>query len=585
MSCPPGKIINPASGRCVQIKGKIGQSVVAAQEAEKLKTRQSKHEAAVEQPTEKKQVCKHGKHYNKAMDECECPTDKINNPATERCVLRSGALGQKILTQKKRQDEITIRPILKPVEPPKPPTPRRRKPMDRRDPFADEDELVDGDEDEQKDVKPCPPNKIRNVTGRCVKRDGAIGKRIGQAPTAIHLPRCKRITGPLSFTYHTSTTYGKQFLIFGDQHKQGASCNNENAALDVSEWIKRLITDNPYVLFDVFLESDTKESSDAFNANYWRYGVSLQPFGSSLEKVINLFADQCAYLRYPNGEGYAVGAVKRVPDVCSYANTRVHYSDIRTRWTQPYEFLIHNLTSLFEYDEAGDEGAVALQSFRLVQSQGLVMSQLRGTSAKDLKEKCGITDLLSRIEEKRVVDVLNREFTPYTKRLETLDPVLMYEEAEKLTQACLAGNGLQYVRKLKLESGRSNRGIFTQERILYLVEALACYMDWYLMAGVFSQFNLTHTAQNLKTQAVQDELEQKEKKTRLVARKQREIQEQVTQTPEPRFVIIYAGEEHVKKYRKVLSLLKCIERRFPLTAGMDRCIDVSSWSSTLPVTV
>lgn len=72
-----------------------------------------------------------------------CPPDKIMNPATRRCVLRTGAIGRKL------EKEMAA------PAPPAPPVPVAA--------------ASDG----------CPPGKIRNPkTRRCVKRDGAIGKKL-----------------------------------------------------------------------------------------------------------------------------------------------------------------------------------------------------------------------------------------------------------------------------------------------------------------------------------------------------------------------------------------------------------------------
>lgn len=57
--CPPDKIINPATGRCVLKTGKIGRTIL----------------------------------------QTPCPPDKVRNPTTKRCVKKTGAIG-KTLQQK-----------------------------------------------------------------------------------------------------------------------------------------------------------------------------------------------------------------------------------------------------------------------------------------------------------------------------------------------------------------------------------------------------------------------------------------------------------------------------------------------------
>lgn len=78
-----------------------------------------------------------------------CPPDKIMNPATGRCVLRTGAIGRKLAKE-------IAAPAVAVEAAPAVPAPAAAP-------------VSDG----------CPPGKIRNPkTRRCVKRDGAIGKKL-----------------------------------------------------------------------------------------------------------------------------------------------------------------------------------------------------------------------------------------------------------------------------------------------------------------------------------------------------------------------------------------------------------------------
>jgi len=59
-SCPPDKILNPATKRCVSKTGAIGKKLM--------------------------EVVKN-----------HCPHDKILNPATKRCVSKTGVIGKKLM--------------------------------------------------------------------------------------------------------------------------------------------------------------------------------------------------------------------------------------------------------------------------------------------------------------------------------------------------------------------------------------------------------------------------------------------------------------------------------------------------------
>ena len=71
VKCPAGKIINPASGRCVDRDGKKGKEILKSQK--------------------KKSSTK------------KCPAGKIINPASGRCVDRDGKKGKEILKSLKRK--------------------------------------------------------------------------------------------------------------------------------------------------------------------------------------------------------------------------------------------------------------------------------------------------------------------------------------------------------------------------------------------------------------------------------------------------------------------------------------------------
>lgn len=71
--CPEGKIRNPSTGRCVDMKGTIGKKL-----SKKQRSKSSSSTSKKSKP---------------------CPSGKIRNPATGRCVSRTSALG-KVLSKK-----------------------------------------------------------------------------------------------------------------------------------------------------------------------------------------------------------------------------------------------------------------------------------------------------------------------------------------------------------------------------------------------------------------------------------------------------------------------------------------------------
>lgn len=74
--CPADKICNPATGRCVLKRGKLGKSILASKNGIVNKPKNAKTKAKATCPP--------------------CSADKICNDKTARCVLKTGSIGKKI---------------------------------------------------------------------------------------------------------------------------------------------------------------------------------------------------------------------------------------------------------------------------------------------------------------------------------------------------------------------------------------------------------------------------------------------------------------------------------------------------------
>lgn len=99
-----------------------------------------------------------------------CKPDQIRNPASGRCVSKTGAIGKKLIAGNKTP--VKPKTVVKRVVP----------------------QVI------PKTTNECPPNKIRNpASGRCVSKSGAIGKRLLAAtqitpkPTTILEPKNKQL--------------------------------------------------------------------------------------------------------------------------------------------------------------------------------------------------------------------------------------------------------------------------------------------------------------------------------------------------------------------------------------------------------
>lgn len=95
--CPPGKIRNPATGRCVKKDGKIGKELMKAKKSKKPK---------------------------KSKSEKICSDDQILNPATGRCVKKDGKIGKQLLGEKPaKKKPAKEKPKKKPAKKSKKPVP------------------------------------------------------------------------------------------------------------------------------------------------------------------------------------------------------------------------------------------------------------------------------------------------------------------------------------------------------------------------------------------------------------------------------------------------------------------------------
>ena len=82
--CPPDKVLNPATSRCVSRTSKLGKSILQ-QPPVVIKPQQEQKQPA--QPTK------------------QCPPDKVLNPASSRCVSRTSKLGKTILQEQRMEPE------------------------------------------------------------------------------------------------------------------------------------------------------------------------------------------------------------------------------------------------------------------------------------------------------------------------------------------------------------------------------------------------------------------------------------------------------------------------------------------------
>ncbi len=179
--CPSDKILNPKTDRCVLKSGKIGKELVHFQR------KSTKRKPTESKPSEHKPEAK------------ECASDKILNPKTGKCVLRSGKIGQEILKSIQHK-------------------PTGDKPIQSK-----------------KEIKECASDKVLNPkTGKCVLKSGKIGqeilknkpgveqkpveyKPIEQKPVEQKLIQSKKETKPIDDEYIANAIKNNTWFIITEE--------------------------------------------------------------------------------------------------------------------------------------------------------------------------------------------------------------------------------------------------------------------------------------------------------------------------------------------------------------------------------
>lgn len=104
--CPPGKVRNPDTGRCVSKSGKIGKKILEEESDDipiaRRPKRTSKRSASKKRSPSKKRASarRAPKRASSKKRASPCPSGKVRNPKTGRCVSKTGKIGKSILSKK-----------------------------------------------------------------------------------------------------------------------------------------------------------------------------------------------------------------------------------------------------------------------------------------------------------------------------------------------------------------------------------------------------------------------------------------------------------------------------------------------------
>ena len=274
--CPENKILNPVTNKCVLKTGRIGKKI--------LKDTNSRT---------------HTKHTLISNGKKICPENKILNNATNKCVLKTGRIGKKLLKDiNSTASRSTIRSRSRRRSRP------RSRPRSRR-------------RSRSKDKKICPENKILNpVTNKCVLKSGKIGKNILNVPTqtVVSKPVAKYINGPYTLSKHHSDKYNKTIYIFGEYHGNDFQCSEVfkkgQVSVDITDYLHTLFS-NTDVFIDFYLEDPLPED------------YKLKP------KHTFSFGKEVSIMNYLRHEFRDCTNPKKRSNCPYYKNMRAHVVDIR----------------------------------------------------------------------------------------------------------------------------------------------------------------------------------------------------------------------------------------------------------------
>ena len=91
-TCPPNKVLNPKSGRCVSKTGRIGRKLSESQNNKPVRRRSSSRRSSIQRRRSSRRRSRSRSSVNKT-----CPPNKVLNPKSGRCVSKTGIIGKKLL--------------------------------------------------------------------------------------------------------------------------------------------------------------------------------------------------------------------------------------------------------------------------------------------------------------------------------------------------------------------------------------------------------------------------------------------------------------------------------------------------------
>ena len=436
-----------------------------------------------------------------------CKDNQLRNPSTGRCVNKDGKIGKEILKTKALLKTPPKKTPPKKTPPKK--TPPKKTPPKKKSP-------------KKKSPKKTPPKKTppkkcdvyeiwNPSTGRCVKKEGKVGKEIlkniekkekedkekeeEKMSNKIINTKWTYLSVPVTVSEHFSAKYNKHIYIFGDYHDRNIICpigsNKENTVyfLDLLKSFTILKnSDNTPKVIDYFFELSFKNKIIPY----------IKPFGKGYFKDVNKMFDNCLQLK---------------KTLCQYKNVRMHYSDIRhIKEMEPFNDFRYYYLNLIRYYNTREE----------IYKENLEQTRIKKNdiinNLSDLLDK-GIDYLIYISKTNKQLD--NLEF-------HDLKPLIKTYFGNKI-RVLLKNFNIDKVKNIFSVGDEMIKGKFPNKKEIDIIKTFSTQildftsylMDMYLFSRMFRKFKKTEK----------------------------------NHSEPPTNIVIYVGDWHAENYRKLLDLL------------------------------
>lgn len=132
--------------------------------------------------------------------------------------------------------------------------------------------------------------------------------------------KIKYLEGPITFTYYKNLDGNRKLLLLGEDHTTPNSCKNKLNKIHITEYLEE-IANNNIECVDIFIEQDYILKNNKFNfidllkTEYLKFKYGK--YSNNMNKIRTKFR-KCTV---------------RNKTYCNYKNSRIHFTDPRTIWT------------------------------------------------------------------------------------------------------------------------------------------------------------------------------------------------------------------------------------------------------------